>query len=108
MSERNVNKHRCNVLSEVTYKLLRYKLEGRAKVCSIISSMISFLAAMPQWLVFTSCLDLDDYGTTGSLAKFIILMAGWPVAILSFILSSIRSKEEVASKCSDDDSKKGA
>ena len=90
-----------------TYKLLRYKLEGRAKVCCIISSIISFLIAMLQWLVFTSCLDLDDYGTTGSLAKFIILMAGWPVAILSFILSSIRSKEEVASKCRDDDSKKG-
>ena len=52
---------------------MRYKLEGRAKVCSIISSMISFLAAMPQWLVFTSCIDLDDYGITVSLAEFMIL-----------------------------------
>ena len=77
------------------YKLLRYKLEGRAKVCCIISSMISFLAAMLQWLVFTGCIDLDDYGITVSLAEFIILMAGWPVAILSFILSSFRYKEKM-------------
>ena len=51
------------------------------------------------------CIDLKNYDY--NFIQEVLLWTGWPVAILSFILSSIRSKEEVASKCRDDDSKKG-
>lgn len=87
------------------YKMLKYKPKGLVRIMYIISVSLSFLAIILQWLIFTHCIDLKNYDY--NFIQEVLLWTGWPVAILSFILSSIRSKEEVASKCSDDDSKKG-
>ena len=89
------------------YKLLEYDPKGYVKVLYIISAIITFLTLVLMLLVYTGCIKFDDNIRNKIIYDVITLRIGWPVAILSFILSSIRSKEEVASKCSDDDSKKG-
>lgn len=71
------------------YRILKYKPHGASKICLLISAILSFSAFVFQVLLFTGILDFTQNSGSIRLQETVLLLTGWPVFIVSFILGSI-------------------
>ncbi len=74
------------------YKLLRYEPSGKVKVCYFISAIITLAAFVFQYLIFFGTVDFSYGPGRVKLQENVLLLTGWPVIIVSFILGSIPMK----------------
>ncbi len=68
------------------YRILKYEPKGIIRICWLVSAVLSFFAFVFQILVHTGVLAYMEYETPLILSEF-------PVAIVSFLLCSIRKKQ---------------
>lgn len=71
------------------YKLLKYEPSGKVKVCYIISAIIALVAFVFQCLIFFDAIDFSYGPGKVKLQENVLLLTGWPVILVSFILGSI-------------------
>lgn len=69
------------------YRILKYEPKGIIRICWLVSAVLSFFAFVFQILVHTGVLAYMEYETPLILSEF-------PVAIVSFLLCSIRKKQD--------------
>lgn len=74
------------------YKFSKHETHGTTDACYIISADLAFAALVFRRLIFFGAIDL--IGETGSvkLQENVLMLAGLPIIIISFILGSIPSK----------------
>ena len=84
-----------------TYKLLKYKPQGKVKICYLISASVAFLALVSVGLCYIGLIIIDEINIPilRRLYHFIpsteILFGTlWPSFIISFILGSIPVKRK--------------
>lgn len=75
------------------YRILKYEPKGIIRICWLFSAVLSFSAFVFQILVFRGVVDLTSGRTTVSLKVNSLLLTEIPVAIVSFLLCSIRKKQ---------------
>ncbi len=76
------------------YKLLKYEPHGAVRICYIISAGIAFAAFVFQCLVFSGVIDLVEESGDARLEHRMLLITEWPVFIISFILGSIKKRDD--------------
>lgn len=69
------------------YRILKYEPKEIIRICWLFSAVLSFFAFVFQILVHTGVLAYMEYETPLILSEF-------PVAIVSFLLCSIRKKQD--------------
>ena len=82
------------------YKLLKGGLKRLEKVCCIVSASLLLLMILFHWLIVTRSIRFDMIDEQ-KFVRTILFLTEWPTVILSFVLSSIRSrnKEDRAKSC---------
>ncbi len=80
------------------YRILKYNPQGTSRICLLISAIISFFAFVFQALMFAGVLDFTQDSGSIKLQETVFLLTGWPVFIVSFILSSLPVKHNDLSK----------
>lgn len=78
------------------YRILKYKPRDAVRICLLISAILSFSAFAFQVLMFAGALDLTQDSGSIKLQETVLLLSGWPVVILSFVLGIDRKKQQVA------------
>ena len=76
------------------YRILKYEPNGTIRICWLISALLSFSAFVFQVLIFTGVLDFTKDSGSLKLQETVLLLTGWPVVIVSFVLGSIRKKQD--------------
>ena len=74
------------------YRILKYKPLGTIRICWLISAILSFLAFVFQTLLFVGILDFTKDSGSIKFQETFLLLTGWPVVIISFILGTKRKK----------------
>ena len=77
-----------------TYRILKHNPHGIAKICWLISVIISFLAFVFQILLFTGVIDFTKESGSLKFQEIALLLTGLPIFIISFILGSIPVKRK--------------
>ena len=75
------------------YRILKYKPLGTIKICWLTSAILSFSAFVFQALMFAGVLDFTKDSGSIKLQETFLLLTGWPVVIVSFILGIKRKKQ---------------
>lgn len=75
-----------------TYRILKHNPYGIAKICWLLSVIISFLAFVFQILLFTGVIDFTKESGSLKFQEIALLLTGLPIFIISFILGSIPVK----------------
>ena len=84
-----------------TYKLLKYKPQGKVKICYVISASVAFLALVSVGLCYIGLIIIDEINIPISIQRRlynfipsteILFGTLWPSFIISFILGSIPVK----------------
>ncbi len=76
-----------------TYRILKYNPHGASRIRLLISAILSFSAFVFQVLIFTGVLDFIRDSGSLKLQENVLLLTGLPVVIISFVLGSIRKKQ---------------
>lgn len=76
------------------YRILKYEPHGTDRICWLISAILSFSAFVFHVLVFTGVLNFTKESGSIALQETVLLLTEWPVVILSFILCSMRKKQD--------------
>lgn len=76
------------------YRILKFKPSDAVRICLLISAILSFFAFVFQVLMFAGVLDFTKDSGSVKLQETVLLMTGWPVVIVSFVLGSIRKKQD--------------
>ena len=74
------------------YRILKHKPFGVTMICWLVSAILSFFAFAFLLLMFTGVLDFTKESGSIKLQETFLLLTGWPVFIVSFILGSIPIK----------------
>ena len=69
------------------YKIIKHRPRGWVKVCYIISSLLTFLAVVFQWLLLLGLINFEQ-----DIELRILEFTEWPVIIVTFLLGSISIK----------------
>ena len=86
-----------------TYKLLKYKLQGKVKICYLISASVAFLTLVSVGLCYIGLIIIDEINIPISIKRqlfsfipttAILFGTLWPSFIISFILGSIPVKRK--------------
>jgi hypothetical protein len=86
-----------------TYKLLKYKPQGKVKICYVISASVAFLALVSVGLCYIGLIIIDEINIPISIQRRLFnfiptteILFGtlWPSFIISFILGSIPVKRK--------------
>ena len=75
------------------YKLLKKQPQGAAKVCWILSAVLAFLMFLLLWLQLHGIVALDQLKTKISFTSALLLF-GFPILFVTWILGSIPMKEK--------------
>ena len=76
------------------YRILKYEPHGFIRICWLISSILSFSAFVFLALMFTGVLDFTKESGSTKLQDTVLLLTEWPVVVVSFVLGSIRKKQD--------------
>ena len=76
------------------YRILKHNPRGAAKICLLISAILSLSAFVFQVLMFVGVLDFTKDSGSLRLQETVILLTGCPVAIVSFVLGSLPIKKD--------------
>ena len=76
------------------YKVLKFKPVGFVRICYIVSCSVAFIVTVFQWLVFCGLVDLEKIGSSENLEITVLLLIGWPIFIITFLLGSIPIKRQ--------------
>ena len=82
----------CGIRS--VYRILKHQPRGGAKICWLISAILSFSAFVFLMLLLTGVLDLVNDSGSLKLQETVLLLTGWPVVIVSFVLGSMPVKQD--------------
>ena len=82
----------CGIRS--VYRILKHQPRGSAKICWLISAILSFSAFVFQALMFTGVLDFTKDSGSVRLQEIVLLLTGLPVAIASFVLGYTPAKQK--------------
>ena len=82
----------CGIRS--VYRILKHQPRGGAKICWLISAILSFSAFVFLMLLLTGVLDLVNDSGSLKLQQTVLLLTGWPVVIVSFVLGSMPVKQD--------------
>ena len=74
------------------YRILKYRPRNAAKVCLLISAILSFFAFAFQALMFIGVLDFTQNNGSVKLQEALLLLTGLPIVIVSFVLGSFPIK----------------
>ena len=77
----------CGIRS--VYRILKYQPRGAVKICLLIAAILSFSAFVFQALMFAGVLDFTQDSGSLKLQETVLLLTGWPVVIVSFVLGSM-------------------
>ena len=86
-----------------TYKILKYKLQGKVKICYLISASVAFLTLVSVGLCYIGLIIIDEINIPISIKRqlfsfipttAILFGTLWPSFIISFILGSIPVKRK--------------
>lgn len=75
------------------YRILKYQPRDTVRICLLISAILSFFAFVFQVLMFVGVLDFTKDSGSLKLQETVLLLTGWPVAIVAFVLGSIPIKQ---------------
>lgn len=75
------------------YRILKHQPRDAVRICLLISAILSFSAFVFQALMFAGVLDFTKDSGSIKLQETVLLLTGWPVVIVSFVLGSIRKKQ---------------
>jgi hypothetical protein len=90
-----------------TYKILKYKLQGKVKICYLISASVAFLSLVSVGLCFIVSIIIDEINIPISIQRrlynfipttAILFGTLWPSFIISFVLGSIPIKHKKGMK----------
>lgn len=76
------------------YRILKYKPRGVVRMYLLISVILSFFAFVVQVLMFAGVLDFTKDSGSLKLQETFLLLTGWPVVIVSFVLGSTHKKQD--------------
>ena len=76
------------------YKVLKFKPVGFVRICYIVSASVAFIVTVFQWLVFFGLVDLEKIGSSENLEITVLLLVGWPIFIITFLVGSIPIKRQ--------------
>ena len=76
------------------YQIIKYNPHGASRIRLLISAIISFSAFVFQVLMFTGVLDFTQDSGSIQLQETVLLLTGFPIVIISFVLGSIRKKQD--------------
>ena len=87
-----------SLLSELScirsvYRILKYRPRDTVRICLLISAILSFFAFVFQVLMFVGVLDFTKDSGSLKLQETVLLLTGWPVVIIAFVLGSIPIKQ---------------
>ena len=77
------------------YRILKYTPHGATRICWLIAAILSFFALVLMVLMFTGVLNFTKESGSRKVQDAILLLAGWPVAIISFVLCNIRNNRTI-------------
>ena len=77
----------CGIRS--VYRILKYRPRNAAKICLLISAILSFSAFAFQALMLSGVLNFTADSGSVKLQEILLLLTGLPIAIVSFVLGSI-------------------
>jgi hypothetical protein len=77
-----------------TYRILKYNPHGACRICLLISAILSFSAFVFQTLMLAGVLDFTKDSGSLKLQETVLLLTGWPVVIVSFLLGINRKKQD--------------
>lgn len=76
------------------YRILKYNPHSTSRICLLISAILSFSAFVFQALMFAGVLDFTQDSGSIKLQETVLLLTGWPVVIISFVLGINRKKQD--------------
>lgn len=76
------------------YRILKHRSRDAVIICLLISAILSFSAFVFQALMFAGILDFTKDSGSLKLQETVLFLTGWPVVIVSFVLGSIRKKQD--------------
>lgn len=87
-----------SLLSELScirsvYRILKYQPRDTVRIRLLISAILSFFAFVFQVLMFVGVLDFTKDSGSLKLQETVLLLTGWPVVIVTFVLGSIPIKQ---------------
>ena len=87
-----------SLLSELScirsvYRILKYRPRDTVRICLLISAILSFFAFVFQVLMFVGVLDFTKDSGSLKLQETVLLLTGWPVVIVTFVLGTIPIKQ---------------
>ena len=68
------------------YRMLKHRPRDAVRICWLISAILSFSAFVFQALMFAGVLDFTKDSGSLKLQETVLLLTGWPVVIVSFVL----------------------
>lgn len=87
-----------SLLSELScirsvYRILKYQPRDTVRIRLLISAILSFFAFVFQVLMFVGVLDFTKDSGSLKLQETVLLLTGWPVVIVTFVLGTIPIKQ---------------
>ncbi len=82
----------CGIWS--IYRILKLQPRNAAKICLLISAILSFSAFAFQALMLSGVLNFTADSGSVKLQEILLLLTGLPIAIVSFVLGSIPVKQD--------------
>jgi len=76
------------------YRILKHQPRDAVRICLLISAILSFSAFVFQALMFAGVLDFTKDSGSIKLQETVLLLTGWPVVIISFVLGINRKKQD--------------
>lgn len=76
------------------YLILKHKPRDAIKICLLISAILSFSIFVFQALMFTGVLNFTKDSGSIKLQEIVLLLTGWPIVIVSFVLGINRKKQD--------------
>ena len=87
-----------SLLSELScirsvYRILKHQPRDTVRIRLLISALLSFFAFVFQVLMFVGVLDFTKDSGSLKLQETVLLLTGWPVVIVTFVLGTIPIKQ---------------
>lgn len=76
------------------YRILEHQTPDAVRICLLISAILSFSALVFLVLMFTGVLDFTKESGSVKLQETVLLLTGWPIVIVSFVLGINRKKRD--------------
>ena len=74
------------------YKILKYEPQRGIKICYVLSALLALCAFVFEILILSGLINLEKVLDIPNLTATMLLLTGWPIFLISFILGSLPTK----------------